>query len=368
MCIIIVLAIGVYSFCDWWKKHVPASRVYFWGIMTVLLGNMLFTVFGIKNMPVRVIKDIMVFASAVTFIVLVYTSVVMTLKYIIAFIMGGFAKPTNKFYRFIKEKKITLPVLTALTMILGIVGYVNMGRIVTNSYKINVEKKSQNEHITAAVVADMHIGISARRKDVNEIIRQINDIQPDVVLLLGDIFDENTTEDEMEYFSEEFKEVKSRFGAYYIYGNHEDMQDEDSSKYITDAGIKILEDDAAVIGGDITLVGMKSHYAGDGEKIAKILEEKKVDTKKPIIVLKHEPLGLKEIADAGADISMHGHTHGEQFPLTYLPFSLMNDMMSGTEKFDNMTAFTTQGAGGWGFHFKLPAESEVAKVTINFGK
>ena len=45
----------------------------------------------------------------------------------------------------------------------------------------------------------------------------------------------------------------------------------------------------------------------------------------------------------------------------------MNDMMCGTKKFGDMTAFTTQGAGGWGFHFKFPASSEVAKVTINFG-
>ena len=72
-----------------------------------------------------------------------------------------------------------------------------------------------------------------------------------------------------------------------------------------------------------------------------------------------------EIAAQGADISMHGHTHGEQFPLTYLPFSFMNDMMSGLKQFGDMTAFTTQGAGGWGFHFKFPAKCEVAKVTIN---
>ena len=59
--------------------------------------------------------------------------------------------------------------------------------------------------------------------------------------------------------------------------------------------------------------------------------------------------------------------YGEQFPLTYLPFSFLNDMMCGTKQFGEMTAFTTQGAGGWGFHFKLPASCEVAKVTINFG-
>ena len=221
--------------------------------------------------------------------------------------------------------------------------------------------------LTAAVIADTHIGIAAHKGDIDEIISQINDIKPDVVLLLGDIFDENTSTDEKEYFAEHFKDVKSKYGSFYIYGNHDDEGRIDCEEYIRQAGIKVLADDTAVIGGDITLIGMNSEYAGSGDKIERIIKDKKVDVKKPVIVLKHEPLGLQEIADAGADVSMHGHTHGEQFPLTYIPFSFMNDMMCGTKKFGDMTAFTTQGAGGWGFHFKLPASSEVAKVTINFG-
>ena len=365
--VIAVLAIGVLSCLDWWKKHVPASQVFFWGITVVLLVNMFFTAFAVKTITIKPLKEVMIFLSAITFIVLIYTSLIMTLKYIISFLMGGFVKPTNHFYRFIKETHRTVPILLVLTMILGIVGYIHMGQIVTKEYEINTEKKSKNKQLTAAVIADTHIGISAHKGDIDEIISQINDIKPDVVLLLGDIFDENTSTDEKEYFAEHFKDVKSKYGSFYIYGNHDDEGRIDCEEYIRQAGIKVLADDTAVIGGDITLIGMNSEYAGSGDKIERIIKDKKVDVKKPVIVLKHEPLGLQEIADAGADVSMHGHTHGEQFPLTYIPFSFMNDMMCGTKKFGEMTAFTTQGAGGWGFHFKLPASSEVAKVTINFG-
>ena len=365
--IVFVLAVGVLSCLDWWKKHVAVSQVFFWGIMVLLLVNMFYTVFNIKSITVKPLKEVMIFLSAVTFIVLIYTSAVMLIKYILGFLLGGFLKPTNPVLRFIKEKTITLPVLVGITAIIGVIGYIHMNIITTVDYEINVKKPSKNKSITAAVIADTHIGISAHKSTIDTIIEKINEIDPDVVLLLGDIFDEKTTTDEMEYFSEKFKDVKSKYGSYFVFGNHENMQDNDFTDYFKDAGIKILEDDKAVIAGDITLVGMLSEYDSSGDPIERIIKQKKVDTTKPVIVLKHEPIGIKSIAAAGADVSMHGHTHGEQFPLTYLPFSLLNDMMCGTKSFGDMTAFTTQGAGGWGFHFKLPAKSEVAKVKINFG-
>lgn len=365
--IVFTLAVGVLSCLDWWKKHVPASQVYFWGITTLLLVNMFYTVFNIKSITVKPFKEIMIFLSAVTFIVLIYTSVIMLIKYILGFIFGGFLKPTNPFLRFVKERAITLPVLVGITTIVGVIGYIHMGKITTVDYEINTPKASQNKSITAAVIADTHIGISAHKSTIDTIIEQINDMQPDVVFLVGDIFDENTTTDEMEYFSEKFKDVKSKYGSFFVYGNHENMQSEDVAKYIKEAGITILEDSTAVIAGDITLVGMLSEYDSSGDPIERIFKQQKVDTAKPVIVLKHEPLKINDIAKAGADVSVHGHTHGEQFPFTYLPFSFLNDMMCGTKKFGDMTAFTTQGAGGWGFHFKLPAKSEVARVKINFG-
>ncbi len=364
--IVFTLAVGVLSCLDWWKKHVAVSQVFFWAITTVLLVNMFYTVFNIKSITVKPLKEIMIFLSAVTFIMLIYTSLVMLIKYILGFILGGFIRPTNPFLRFVREKTITVPVLLGITALVGVIGYFHMNSITVSDYEINVEKASKNKTLTAAVVADMHIGISAHKDTIDTIVEKINEMKPDVVLLLGDIFDENTTTDEMEYFSESFKAVSSKYGSYFVYGNHENMNSGDVEHYLKEAGIKILEDDKAVIAGDITLVGMLSEYDSSGDPIERILKQKKVDTSKPVIVLKHEPLGIQSIADAGADVSMHGHTHGEQFPLTYLPFSLLNDMMCGTKQFGDMTAFTTQGAGGWGFHFKLPARSEVARVTINF--
>lgn len=365
--IVFVLAVGVLSCQDWWKKHIALSPVFFWGIAVLLLVNMFYTVFNIKSITVKPLKEIMIFLSAVTFIVLIYTSVIMLVKYMLGFLFGAFMKPSNPVLRFIKETAITLPVLLGITAVVGIIGYINMGSIKTVEYEIDVPKASQNKELTVAVIADTHIGIAAHTSTIDTIVEKINEMKPDAVFLAGDIFDENTTTDEMEYFSEKFKEVKSRYGSYFVYGNHECMRGDDMEKYFKEAGIKVLADEKAVIAGDITLIGMNSEYDSAGDPIDRIIKQKKVDMAKPVIVLKHEPLKIKDIADAGADVSVHGHTHGEQFPFTYLPFSLLNDMMDGTKKFGDLTAFTTQGAGGWGFHFKLPAKSEVAKVTIRFG-
>lgn len=368
--VVVVLAVGVLSCFDWWKKHLQTSPIVFWVIAAVLVANMFYTVFGIRKVTIIPLKEVMIFLSAVTFIVLIYTSCVMVVKYLLGLLLGAFLKPTNPLLRFVKETGITLPVLLLITTAVGVIGYINSGIIRVKDYEINVEKPSQNKTITAAVISDTHIGISAHKSTIDTIVEKVNDINPDVVFLLGDIFDENTTTDEMEYFAEKFRDVKSRFGAYYIYGNHDEGaygESRDVANYIEQAGVKVLADQAVVIGGDITVVGMRSEYDGEGDSPDRVMKYQKVNMQKPVIVLKHEPLGIQKIADTGADISMHGHTHGEQFPLTYLPFSFMNDMMYGIKEFDGLTAFTTQGTGGWGFHFKFPAKSEVAKVTINFG-
>ena len=186
--VIAVLAIGVLSCLDWWKKHIPATPVVFWVISGILLANMFFTAFGVKTITIKPLKEIMIFLSAVTFIVLIYTSLVMTLKYIISFLMGGFVRPTNHVYRFIKETAITLPVLLVLTTILGVVGYINSGRIVTEEYEINVAKASKNKSITAAVIADTHIGISAHKSTIDDIVDHINDIKPENTIRLTILF------------------------------------------------------------------------------------------------------------------------------------------------------------------------------------
>ena len=79
--IVFTLAVGVLSCLDWWKKHVAVSQVFFWAITMVLLVNMFYTVFNIKSITVKPFKEIMIFLSAVTFIVLIYTSVIMLIKY-----------------------------------------------------------------------------------------------------------------------------------------------------------------------------------------------------------------------------------------------------------------------------------------------
>lgn len=44
-----------------------------------------------------------------------------------------------------------------------------------------------------------------------------------------------------------------------------------------------------------------------------------LDSSKPVIVMEHEPKFLQEIADAGIDLHLCGHTHdGQTFPTNFL--------------------------------------------------
>ena len=229
---------------------------------------------------------------------------------------------------------------------------------------VQVNKPSQFSQLKCAVISDTHIGVGTNADKLDELTEKINELEPDVILLVGDIVDESTCDKDVEKMISAFKNLKSRYGAFYVSGNHEGIADFNYKKYISQAGITVLDDEKVQI-GDVAIIGRKDAYSNRKE-LDELISDTDTDRSKPVIVLNHEPLQLKKMSEQGADITLCGHTHGEQFPFTEVLFGLANDMMYGEKTYGNMTAITTSGAGGWGIHFKLPAKSEIINLTVKF--
>lgn len=65
-------------------------------------------------------------------------------------------------------------------------------------------------------------------------------------------------------------------------------------------------------------------------------------------MIDHQPKELQELADAGVDLDLCGHTHnGQTFPGNFT-IKLMWENPCGLLSKDNMTNITTSGAGVWG--------------------
>ncbi|WP_124098441.1 metallophosphoesterase [Ruminococcus sp. Marseille-P6503] len=306
----------------------------------------------------------MLFTAAATFVILGYSAFLFLARDTVVLVLKLIKRSDSSFFRALSSWKTSLRIFAA-TFILSVIGYINMGILRVNEYSVNIAKPSVNEKLEIVFLADAHIGTGADRNGLNEITEKINEMAPDAVFLVGDFFDENTSEENRRYMTEAFSQIEARYGVYFAYGNHEGYIGEDISGYFESAGITVLDDKAVTIAEDITVIGRKDLSAG-ARDIESLISEYSVDTEKPVIVLNHQPRGLEDISESGADLTLCGHTHGEQFPLTKPFVAMANDMVYGTKEYGNMTAVTTSGAGGWGVHFKFPADSELVKITLSF--
>jgi len=359
-----LIGINIVSLYKFWKEM---------GFKKILFPVAFIIFFALAVLPMRLYKSIPwlylrrvgLFISAVFFILLIYPAFLFIVRKIVLLIAKAADKTDNRFISFIADCKRSTPLILGLTAILGIAGYINIGIFRVTDYTVEIDKPSHTDSLNAAVIADAHIGIGIYSEDLDKLADKINSLEPDIILLVGDIIDENTRPEELDDMVSAFSKLSAPYGVYFVSGNHEAYTNAEYAPYFEAAGITVLDDKAVTVAGDINIVGRKSQ-AVPRKELSQIIEENSVDTDKPVIVLNHEPISLAQMAEEGADLTLSGHTHGEQFPFTKELFSFTNDMMYGVEYFDDMPALTTSGIAAWGFHFSMPAKSEIVNLTIKF--
>jgi len=91
-----------------------------------------------------------------------------------------------------------------LTLILFIYGFFNIRNIVLTSYEISTTKNLSSS-FRILFVSDAHYGTVLEKNDLDQICNELANYSFDVVILGGDIVDENTSFKEM-------KEIFSTFG------------------------------------------------------------------------------------------------------------------------------------------------------------
>lgn len=362
--LIALFSVSIIRYYKLWKSFKLPKWIY-WVLQLVLAAVFVYAMAFRKYTPDLICKKLVMFICAVYFICVAYSSVIFILLKL-ASVVSRKISPHGRVTGVLTGKKI-LPVITlCFTFLLGITGYVNMGILRQKDITVEIDKDSVNDSITAVMISDTHLGTGLYADQLDELVDKINGMNPDVIFMVGDIIDEWTSETDKELMADEFSRLNSKYGTYFVFGNHElYTKDQKISRYFERAGITVLRDEVSVIADDITVIGRMDYYENPAP-LEETIKVNNVDTSKPVIVLAHEPLLLDEISESGADLSFSGHTHGEQFPLTRAFVALANDMVYGEKIFGSMTAYTSSGAGGWGMHYKFPSGSEIVKAEIVF--
>jgi len=168
-------------------------------------------------------------------------------------------------------------------------------------------------------LTDLHIARNSYREAA--VIRRVNDLRPDIIVLTGDYLNLSNLFDltSIEHLQRLVNQLEAPYGIYAVRGSIE-PRPEWMVRLWAGTGVVWLEQEARTIevrGQPLTLVGVAcSHNQDrDGARLGQALAGAPPDTAR--LLLYHSPDLIYEAAEAGIDLYLAGHTHGGQFCLPF---------------------------------------------------
>jgi predicted MPP superfamily phosphohydrolase len=214
-----------------------------------------------------------------------------------------------------------------------------------------------------AVVSDIHLGPLTGTRHAGRIVDLINSVKADVVCVVGDLVDGTVAE--LGRFAAPLAEIESRYGAFFVTGNHEYYSGyEPWLEELTRLGVRPLRNERVEING-LDLAGVNDlggAQHGDGPDFAKALGDR--DTARPVVLMAHQPVAAHQAAPFGVDLQVSGHTHGGQMAPFNLLVGLQQPVTSGFGNVDGVPVYVTNGAGFWGPPVRVGAPPQVTLVEL----
>jgi predicted MPP superfamily phosphohydrolase len=281
------------------------------------------------------------------------------------------AKPGFMINNYADFKKYLFLVVVAVTGIIVLAGHINALTPRVKRVDIRIDKKAgatKTLHIAAA--SDIHMGTLVGPRRTAKLVKMINERNADLILFAGDIVDEDLAPVIKYDLGRSLLKLKAPLGVYAITGNHEYIGGADAAvSYLEEHGIKMLRDTSIKINESFYLAGRndrdsKRFSAKERKNLAAVLEG--VDLSLPVIMMDHQPFNLQQVADAGVDFQLSGHTHhGQLWPFNYVTNAIY-ELSWGYKKKDNSHFYVSSGYGGWGPPVRSGNRPEILDIYITF--
>ena len=214
------------------------------------------------------------------------------------------------------KKKRILILLVLIILLLCAAAFDN--RLAVRSYAVDAEEITSPVRI--ALVTDLHS--CSYGEGQAELIEAVDGLEPDIVLLGGDIFDDVLPDTNTELF---IAGISGKYPCYYVTGNHEHWSGEAAFAVKMDIlkkhGVHILSgicETLSINGQSINICGVDDPDAHAGNKqeafLAQLDEVKRLsDNGHYTILLSHRPEYFGAYAEQGFDLVLSGHAHGGQW-------------------------------------------------------
>jgi uncharacterized protein len=248
----------------------------------------------------------------------------------------------------------------------------------------NLPDQWQNK--TIVQISDLHLGHFYRVDYLASLIKKVNALDPDLIVITGDLFDGMAAD--ISHFTAPLSRFKANKGVYFISGNHENYIGLDRAlAVLKDTGINILDNEVIDIEGllviGIAYPGLEAADQIDGlEKL-----DRPTGNATPRLLLFHTPTNIRRsdgdgldrhfatywIPDTtfslakklGVDLQLSGHTHaGQIFPFGYLTKLIYQGYDYGLHRSGNFAIYTTSGVGTWGPPMRTGNSPEIVLIKL----
>jgi len=365
--------INSYVFIRGWQalSYLPFLKPFFVIIFLLLSFSYIFVKLLAEKLP-AFIHDPLLWMGSFWFAFLLYFVLILflidlmrLLDHFLPFLPVWLSAPTDLIKLYIGTG------VTFLVILISTAGFINRTNFKVKTLEISLPKKnSPLTGLNIVMFSDLHLSPINNETFLNKIVKKVNALNPDIILLPGDIVDDKAEILKKNYIGPRFKNLKSKYGIYSSTGNHEFINGvEGSVNFAKEFGVIVLRDEYINIENSFYVVGRedvsKSSFTKQKrKKLNEILSG--MPENLPVILLDHTPVKLNEATENKIDLQLSGHTHnGQMFPLNFIT-NLIYEVSWGYLKKGNTQFYVSSGIGSWGPPVKLASDAEIVNLKIKF--
>lgn len=250
-------------------------------------------------------------------------------------------------------------------------GVLHGREVKTVRYSANVGTSSGNQ-FRIVLLSDVHLGVYNNERHLSKIVEAVNREQPDLVVIAGDLFDghEARAYVDQNAASEQLRRILAKEGIVMATGNHDPAtNDPEFRSFLRRSKVELLTDCGLLLGPAVVI--------GRNDSIS----TREPDCRRPLqsivsgyqnyalrIIVDHNPQGLAEALDCGADLVLCGHTHrGQLFPINFFTkWAYGTERFWGHHQVGKTHVIVSAGCSVFQLPVRVATDNEVVVVDLSF--
>ncbi|WP_417779685.1 metallophosphoesterase [Stutzerimonas xanthomarina] len=267
-----------------------------------------------------------------------------------------------------RDSALAVIVAVAAVTLFGVLNARRTARVVERTIALR-DLPPGLEGFSIVQLSDIHVGPTIKQGYIDAIVRRVNGLSPDLIVITGDLVDGSVADlaDDIAPLAQ----LSARHGTYVVTGNHEYYSGADSwiaeferlgMAVLLNSHVQLEHRDARMVLAGIADYSAElfrpSHRSDPVAAFAGAPDDV------PRILLAHQPRSAKAALEVGCDLQLSGHTHGGQFWPWMHFVRWQQPWVAGLQRVGEMQIYISRGTGYWGPPLRFGAPSEITHIRL----